>query len=244
MTICLAFLFFFAKADITTSLDSAKNFYTKGDFYEAQLIYQRLADDNYSSVELYYNLGNCYFRGEQFAPAIYYYEKALQIDPRHEKALANLKIANSRIPDKINRMEPVFYIIWYNALQQMLSSNGWAYAGLGSLMITVVFAIVYLLSGKRSIKILGFSMAVIFLITTAAAIFFSIKQKQAAENPKTAIVFEDVMIKSSPSNEGNNLFEIHEGLKVSITDTLNNWSEIKLPDGKHGWATSASLKRL
>ncbi|HQL70897.1 MAG TPA: tetratricopeptide repeat protein [Bacteroidales bacterium] len=226
------------------AVDTARNHYTRGEFYEAQLIYQQLADSNYSSYELFYNLGNCYFRGEQFAQAIYYYEKALQLKPGDENAETNLRIANSRITDKMQVIQPVFYIRWYNAITLWFSSDAWAVGFVISLCLCVACAIFFLLMRKRNLKILGFMMAALFLIFSVLSLHFSIKERSLTKFSKNAIVFEDTMVKSSPSSDGNNLFEIHKGLKVSVTDTLNNWSEIRLPDGKTGWAESWVLKRL
>lgn len=232
----------FAGTDVL--IDSARNHYTRGDFYEAQLIYQQMLDSNYSSYELYFNLGNCYFRSEQFAQAIYYYEKALQLKPADENAHANLRIAGSRITDKINVIQPVFYIRWYNAVTLWFSSDAWAVGFVIFLILSVGSAVLFLLMRRRSIKKMSFALGAVFLVITIASLHFSVKQRQLTQHSQYAIVFEDLMVKSSPSDDGNNLFEIHKGLKVTVTDTLNNWSELRLPDGKKGWAVSSGLKRL
>lgn len=226
------------------NLDSAKNMYLKGDYYEAQVIYQNLADSGYVAHELFYNLANCYFRNEQYAQAIYYYEKSLQLKPRDESALKNLDIANSRITDKISVLAPVFYVNWYRNVQQWFSSDAWAWGFVLLLGFSVASVVLYLLAARRSLKKTGFSLAAVFLILSLISLHYSVVQRDAILHSNYAIVFDDVMIKSSPSTDGNNLFEIHKGLKVSITDTLNNWTEIRLPDGKQGWAESSALKKL
>ncbi|NLA25180.1 MAG: tetratricopeptide repeat protein [Bacteroidales bacterium] len=231
-------------AHVQTMLDTAKNYYTQGDFYEAQLIYQQLVDEDYNSYELFYNLGNCYFRGEQFAQAIYYYEKALQLKPNDENTQVNLRIANSRIPDKLNVLEPVFYAKWYNSVLKNFSANAWAIWFLILVVLAFVCGIIYLFSSARSIKKLGFISAIVLLVFAFISIHFSVKQRNNTKFSNHAIVFEDLMVKSSPGEDGNNLFEIHKGLKVSVGDTLSNWSEIRLPDGKTGWALSEGLKKL
>ena len=64
------------------------------------------------------------------------------------------------------------------------------------------------------------------------------------QNNGAIIITPTVTVKSSPSISGKNLFVVHEGLKVTITDSINNWKEIKLSDGKQGWILTSDLTEI
>ncbi|MDR2836259.1 MAG: tetratricopeptide repeat protein [Bacteroidales bacterium] len=225
-------------------IDSAFNCYMNKDYESTIKIYTNLYNQNYSSADLFYNLGNCYIETKDIANAIYFYEKALILSPNDEDILYNLKIANARIKDKVEVLPEIFYISWFKQLMSLMSSDSWAISAIISLIITLLLVFLFLFSNKSKIKKLCFYISILTLLITILTIIFSAKSAKNTINNKFAIIFESTMVKSSPNEEGSNLFEINEGLKVEIKDSINSWYEIKLSDGKDGWIHSENCKKL
>lgn len=225
-------------------LDSAKNLYIASEYYEAQLIYESLVEEGFISPELYYNLGNCYYKSELLAPAIFYYEKALKLSPGDEDIRHNLEIAYSKIANKVNAVPEIFYIKWFNSVRNLLSSNTWAWICIITFSFTLFIIILLLMSKRRGIKKIGIYISTVLGLAAILSFSFAYSQKKYQMSSKHAIVFEAAMVKSSPSFDGNNLFEIQEGLKVQILDTLDNWAQIRIPDGKRGWVQSNQIKKF
>lgn len=89
---------------LESSWQSANQFYSDGNYEDAVNQYESILNSGYESSELYFNLGNAYFKLNQIPSAILYYEKARKLAPEDEQINFNLSLANSRIVDK---MEPL-----------------------------------------------------------------------------------------------------------------------------------------
>jgi SH3-like domain-containing protein len=83
------------------------------------------------------------------------------------------------------------------------------------------------------------------LVISAISIYFSgVQYNRYAKSNKAIVFAPTVTLKSSPDKEGFDLMIIHEGLKVEVTDSLNNWYEIKLPDGNKGWTEKQNVRKI
>lgn len=72
----------------------------------------------------------------------------------------------------------------------------------------------------------------------------SIQNKQSV-HPDYGIVFSSSLTaKSSPDPGGTDLFVIHEGVKVKITDQVGSWIRIRLADGNEAWVPGNSVERI
>ncbi len=233
----------FAK-DIKTDTDSALNYYLKSDFEKALAIYEDLFNQGYGSSDLFYNMGNCYYNMGDLANAIYFYEKAIILNPSDKDIIHNLQIANSKIRNKTDEIPEVFYKRWYKSVVSLCSTDKWAIISIISFVLCLGAVAVYLFTKSISIRKSGFYSAIVFLVISAFSLIFAINQSKKITINNFAIVFETSLIKSGPSDESTNLFEVNEGLKVEITDSLNSWYNIKLADGKQGWIISDNVKKL
>ena len=80
-----------------------------------------------------------------------------------------------------------------------------------------------------------------FAITFALAF----QRLEMDKRNKPAIVFAaETSVKNDPNPNGQELFQLHEGTKVQILETFENWDKIKLSDGKTGWIKTADIKPL
>ena len=192
---------------------------------------------------LYYNLGNAYYKHNEFAKAILNYERALLLNPGNEDARFNLEMANTHIVDKIDPVGKFFLSVWIDSLRNFLSSNTWAVIGIGSFLLFIGGLYLYLFSKSVKAKKFGFFGGIILFLIAVLANWFAWGLNSKLKARSEAIVFAaTVPVKSSPAESGTDLFILHEGTKVSILSKLGDWSEVKISDGNRGWLPSSSIE--
>ncbi len=228
-----------------TLLDSANAAYSRKQYDAAVDYYKKILELGYVAPEVYYNLGNSYFKQNKITDAIYYYEKALKLAPNDQDIKYNLSIANQYITDKIKPVPEFFLTKIVHKTADLMSSNQWAITSLVVFIIVVVSALWFLFTRSMSMKKTALYIVIIGLFVSSVSLYFSGLQYRRYIKSNKAIVFAPtVTIKSSPDKEGNDLMIIHEGLKVEITDSLNNWYEIRLPDGNKGWTEKQNVRKI
>lgn len=223
----------------------ANNYYEKAQFDKAIDKYQDIIKGGFMSFDLYFNLGNAYYKTHDYKSAILYYEKAKLLKPGNKDVNFNLDLARANIVDKINPIPEVFFITGIKWIRNQVSADGWGILSTFTFIIALGLFLLYLLSGKLNLRKLGFWIGVVmlFLAITSFLMGFQLLQAQRAGN--TAIVFTpSVTIKSSPSETGTNLFVLHEGTKVQILDRLNDWREIRIADGNRGWIKVSDIETI
>ena len=221
----------------------ADSAYVRGEYQQAINDYEALLKQG-ASADLYYNLGNAYYRTENIPQAILNYERALLLSPGDRDIRFNLQIARSKTFDKIVPESEMFFVTWYRSLVSMMSVDGWARTALIALGLTIILLLVYLFSDKLWLRKVGFFGGVALLLVFLAGNLFAWQQKQDLLNRKGAIIFAPaVTVKSTPAVNGTDLFILHEGTKVTITDgSMKDWKEIRIADGKEGWIETKQIK--
>lgn len=234
-----------AMAGLTDSLDMARNYYQQSEYTKAAEVYLALYKSGYQSDELCYNIGNTYYKMGDYVNAVLYYERALKLNPEDEDLLHNLEKVRATQVDKIDVIPDFFMGIWYESVLSLLSSNAWAW--LGALCFIVALACAYFFLFGQTVKTrrATFAVGVVLLFFSAVSVSFSASQKTYFETHDTAIVFSpSVTVKSEPSQNSEDLFVIHEGLKVNVTQFEGAWVRIKLSDGKQGWMLKESIELI
>ncbi|MGC8865354.1 MAG: tetratricopeptide repeat protein [Bacteroidales bacterium] len=227
-----------------TMIDSATSAYTKGHYEAAIYWYEKVIATGNESAALYYNLGNAWFKRNEMAPAIYYYEKALLLDPSDEDILFNLKVANSRIVDKIDVVPDLFFERWWKSLYTLFTGDTWAWLSLIFLALFLAALGWFLLSNRPGLKRTGFYSALLFLLMGVLSYTFASKNHYRQTHHTHGIIFEpSVTVKSSPDENSVDLFVLHEGTKVQLSDSLNSWVKIKIANGSVGWIPGNTLRR-
>ena len=229
-----------AHAVTKAEADSA---YVRGQYQQAIAHYEALLKQG-ASADLYYNLGNAYYRTENIPEAVLNYERALLLSPGDRDIRFNLQIARSKTFDKIVPESEMFFVTWYRSLVSMMSVDGWARTALVALALTIILLLVYLFSERIWLRKAGFFGGVALLVLFVGANIFAWQQKKDLLNRKGAIIFAPaVTVKSTPAANGTDLFILHEGTKVVITDgSMKEWKEIRLADGKEGWIESKHIR--
>ena len=191
------------------------------------------------SSELYYNLGNCYYKTNDWANAIWHYEKSLQLN-NNEKTIHNLELSKLKIIDRIEPLPQLFYKKWWINLTQTLNTEIWQFLALSGI---VLIFIIQLITQFTSLKVKNITK--IFSITTLMILLLTQTSYHNNYSKEEAIIFsETITVNSAPTINSTNLFTLHEGSKIEILDNIGNWINIKIANGNRGWITRNSIKEL
>lgn len=222
---------------------NADSAYARQQYQQAIKDYEELLHDGVSA-ELYYNLGNAYYRTDNITRAVLNYERALLLSPGDGDIRFNLQMARSKTIDKITPESEMFFVTWYHALVNIMSVDGWARTALVSFALAIVLALAYLFSARIWVRKVGFFGGLAFIAVFILANLFAYQQRQEFVNRTGAIIISSaVPVKSTPSKSGTDLFILHEGTKVEITDgTMRGWKEIRVADGKEGWIETSKIE--
>ena len=222
----------------------ADSAYINNDFASAVYLYENILANQGESADVYYNLGNSYYKMDNIAKAILNYEKALLLNPGNGDIRFNLELAQSKTVDKVTPMSEMFFITWTKSLINTMNEKGWARMGITTFIIMLVALALYFFSKKIALKKTSFMVAVIMLLVCIISNIFASSQKTDAQNHDTAIIMApSVTVKSTPNEGGTELFILHEGRKVNIKDnTMREWKEIQLEDGNAGWVPASVIE--
>lgn len=245
-------LFFLTQLMGASLVDSLQNeisignsLYQQGNYESALEHYLKVVDNQYKNSNLYYNIGNTYYKLEELGNAILWYERALLLSPNNADIKHNIAFVNQELEDKIDHLPQLFISGWYNSLSQLFNSKQWAIVSIIAAFSLVASILGYLFIRHRVSQHLLISLAVISLILSILSTHFSYHQINSRIKKPQAIVMSSVITgKSTPDEKGTDLFVIHEGLKVVITDQLNDWVEIQLPNGEKGWVNYQAVEKI
>ncbi len=242
-------LFLAANLILAQSADSlfveANKLYQQENYVESLTLYEQIEAGNLASDDLYFNMANAYYKTNKVAPSVYYYEKALLLNPNHADAAYNLTFARRMGIDNIEALPKSIGQKFTDSIILKLSYNAWAYV---AVICSFLFALLFLLyhfaysSGRKRVYFITSILSAILIIVT---VLFAYSNYEHVRNYKTAIVFAEVSdVKSAPSSSGEIDFELHEGTKVQLLESLDDWRKIKIADGKIGWIAAADIKEL
>ncbi len=219
--------------------------YAQEEYQRAAQMYEQLLKKGVSP-DLYYNLGNSYYRMDNITQAVINYERALLLSPGDRDIRVNLQLARSKTIDKIVPESEMFFVTWYRSLVNLMSVDSWAWTALLSLVVAIILALLYLFAASIAIRKVGFFGALIFVLVFAFSNLFAWQQKDALTNRRGAIIIRSaVPVKSTPAKNGTDLFILHEGTKVTITDgSMKGWKEIRVGDGKEGWLETNQIEMI
>ena len=197
------------------------------------------------SAELYFNLANAHYKLNHIAPSIYNYEKALQLAPNDKDIKNNMAFAKNMTIDAIDTVPEVGLSRFLKTVANSFSFDGWAYFAVFAMFVFVALYLLYYFNASTAKKRVAFVSSVLFLLTSVVASAFAFHKYNLDKADRPAIVFaQEAQVNSEPNMRSVEAFKLHEGTKVQILDTLNNWKQIKLTDGKTGWIPAQDIKAL
>lgn len=219
--------------------------YENADYEGAINSFQSIVEAGYSSPEVYYNLGNCFYKLGQLPNSILYFEKALKIRPDDKDIAHNLSIANSMITDRVEPLPETIFSKIGTAVLSTFSIDGWAWVAVVIIFLASLSFFIYRTSNKISIKKIFFFNAILLTGFFTFSILFAEIQRNKTLNEEFAIVFSPtVNLLSEPKSGSTKLYVIHEGLKVQIIENQDNWIKVSLADGNIGWIKNSDIIKI
>ncbi len=232
-----------SKSDQMAAIENANHQYSQGFFDHALELYFQVIESEYVSPELYYNIGNTYFKLNRIPEAILYYEKALKLLPGDENIQFNLRMANTRIVDRIEVLPELFYMRWLKALLSFRPADFWAKLSIIFIFGLFSLAAIGLASKNPWMRKTTFYTALLMVFLSITTLLLAYGSYQNITSQKDAIIFEPaVAVKSAPAEGSTDLFLIHEGTKVHIIDQVGEWQEVRIASGSTGWVQSGVLR--
>jgi tetratricopeptide (TPR) repeat protein len=224
---------------------SANDLYKNNKFEEAVALYQKIESNGLVSTELFYNLGNSFYKLNKVGPSIYYYEKALKLDPLNVDVKNNLVFAKRLALDNIEELPKSIFQKFNKNYLQKLSYNQWAIVVVVFSVLGSLFFLLFYFANNSTTKRVYFIVSSLGFILLTVSFLITYNQYSFSENNKQAIVFaEKTDVRNAPTLNSEEVFTLHEGAKVLVLDTVDNWKKIKLVDGKLGWIIAEEIKEL
>lgn len=226
--------------------ESANALYQKGQYKEAAQVYENIIkEDKLHSAEVYFNLGNCYYKLNQVAPSIYNYEKALVLKPNDPETLNNLKFAKKLTIDEIKEVPKVGFAKLIHNFTSIFDYNTWAKISVVLGFVFLLSFIGYYFSNATLAKRIYFVGMFIILVAFALSISAGMSEKNHFENDRVAIVFSELsQVRHEPKKSSNGIILLHEGAKVYVLESIAGWKKIELTDGTQGWIDSSTIKEV
>ena len=245
LTFLLILLSFSAEAQNEALFNTATDAYNAGDYNKAIENYLEIIEAGQHSAELYFNLGNSYYKLNQVAPSIYYYEKALLLKPNDAEIKNNLAYAQNMTLDAIEVMPETGLSKIYNDITGFLSFDQWAYVAVVLMILFVLLYIGFYYLKYATQKRFAFITSIISMFAAIVSIVFAFLQFSDFKADRPAIVFDnEVKVTSEPNKRSQAVFTLHEGTKLNVLEELKDYRKIRIADGQTGWLTSESIKLL
>lgn len=234
---------------LTSLFSQANTYYAEGNYAEAAAQYEQIiasTSDEMSSdyAVVYYNLGNAYFKQGELAQSILAYERALRLQPSFKDAKHNLQFAQSRIVDNIEDTHSFFLSNWLKAVRNALSERTWVMLSISLFLLTLVGFFFFAFSHTIWLRKTAFYTSLVALLISVCACANAGSLHQRDTERAEAIITQGIVnAKASPDRSGTELFTIHEGTKVKITETIGEWCCIEVGNNI-GWMPLAHLERI
>ena len=237
---------FLTGAQNNTEFDKGNALYNEGNYKAAIQAYEVILEKGLHSAELYYNLANCFYKLNKVGPTIYFYEKALMLDPKDPEILNNLAFAEKMRIDKIELIPEMGLVKLIKNILDLFKLDTWAFICIVFMLTFIGFFIAYYLNQSAKKKRLFFVFGCLSALLVSACFGFVHQKNKRMESQTFGILYsQKVRVQSDPNLKSDAAFELHEGTKVQLLETFQgNWTKIKLQDGKTGWIPNNDVKAL
>jgi len=243
--IALALIFFsagtlFADNEAADIYNRANKLYAEKKYSKALELYGELVDRGIENPALYYNLANTYFKAGMIGRAVLYYERALHLKPLDREIRANLKFVRMSLTDKIS---PLYSESTYRALQTIFAVFNLKVILIIELLFFSAFCALFILyslshSVTNSLKKFILVCGILFAISVAGMFAYMSNEKN---HPAGIVLDKAVDVNSSPISESEKTFELHEGTKVKIIESRDEWVRFRIADGREGWVRADTI---
>lgn len=219
--------------------------YEEGNYELALTTYREINASGKESADLYYNMANAAYRSNNIGYAILYYEKSLKLDPSHEDARHNLEFVSRYKVDTFEGVPEFFLRNWARKLVNTLSEKSWSMLSFLLFLGLLAGMLVFLFSRRLTLKKAGFVIALGALLLFLVAFSSALMRHHQIVHPEEGIITApSVVVRSSPSETGTELFVLHEGTKVKVNEVVSGWQNIRVVDGREGWITTSDFESI
>lgn len=226
-----------------TLFEEGNTAYNEGDYATAINKYEQILENGETSSEVYYNLGNAHFKANNLAPSIYYYEKGLQLNPNDTDLLNNRAIAQNMVIDDVEGVQETGAFRLWNEAVSSLGYNEWAWIAITFAVFFAILFLLYYISTKSGLKRTFFGLSILSLLATLITLTFAFQQKDHFSNNNYAIIFSSqAPVYAEPSLRGDEIFVLHEGTKIEVQETYQNWVKFELSNGIQGWMDKSNVR--
>ena len=241
----LAMICFGGTSAKAVTKNNADTEYQKGNYQQAIRDYEEILK-NGESAEIYFNLGNAYYRTDNITKAVLNYERARLLSPGDDDINFNLQFARSKTIDKITPESEMFFVTWYKSLVNFTSVDNWAKTGILCIVLALLLVLLYLFGPQLMLRKIGFFGGLAFFVIFLLSNLFAFQQKQALDNRTGAIIISpSVNIKKTPAKNSADQFVLHEGTRVDIIDKgMTDWRCIRVGDGREGWIETKAIEEI
>ena len=241
----LAMICFGSTSAKAVTKNNADTEYQKGNYQQAIRDYEEILK-NGESAEIYFNLGNAYYRTDNITKAVLNYERARLLSPGDDDINFNLQFARSKTIDKITPQSEMFFVTWYKSLVNFTSVDNWAKTGILCIVMALLLVLLYLFGPQLMLRKIGFFGGLAFFVIFLLSNLFAFQQKQALDNRTGAIIMApSVNIKKTPAKNSTDQFVLHEGTRVDIIDKgMTDWRCIRVGDGREGWIETKAIEEI
>ena len=227
------------------NFDKATTLYQKGDYTQAAAVYSSILKSGKESSALYYNLGNTYYKLNNVPESIYYYEKALQLDPENADAKNNLIFANQMKVDAITPLPKTWVRQLSDGIVGLFSAHTWAVLSIIGVFAFVLSFLLYYFVERTALKRTFFCLMLVFLFFAVGSYTLAHFCHKQVSQTQYAILFDKTVRVFSDANAySSEVMQLHEGTKVEIIEDTKDWVKIRLVNGKTGWTKVGSLRKL
>ncbi|MEE8341234.1 MAG: SH3 domain-containing protein [Candidatus Neomarinimicrobiota bacterium] len=241
LTLAVSTLFAQAVIEADSLYENGNQAMLQENFESAIENYHLILDQGHSHPDLFYNLGNAYYRLDRFGAAVWAYEKGLQLTPRDKDLRFNLLIVNARVRDRIEMPKTILSLEQYRSLKKSATLSDII---LIASAIFMLGAFVYFLKKYYQWRSIWISriISAFFVLSIVVHLMALDKYFEISDTKNVIIVMPEVDIYSAPFARSETvLFRLHEGVKAEITQEQSGWVEIILIDGKKGWLESEKV---
>lgn len=235
--------------------EKADSLYEKQDYQQAAELYNQCLSTEGTSSDIYYNLGNAYYRLGRTSQAILAYERALRLNPANTDARTNLEFVNARIVDKKGETGSFIYNTIVD-ITNLAHSNTWAILAMVAFILTIAGVCVYIFLDRITLRKIGFFGSIITALLFVAFVLLSINARSIAEDTSNAIITAETSMLSTvprtPANHDEEAMLLHEGTKVRILRTIalqsdsigNTWHEVQVDNRHRAWINNADIEKI
>ena len=234
-----------AQINLESIFSEANELYNKGSYIEAINNYKEIIKNDFHSAELYYNLGNAYYRLDSIASSVYYYEKALQLNPNDREIIDNLELINKTLVDEIDPITIPLIESILNSISNIFYFETWGYISIFFSFLIVALFLSYYFANSSRIKRLTFVLLCISSIFMLVSLINGNKGYNNYINNEYAVIYSyETDLKTEPNYRSETLFMLHEGTKIQVLENYNNWIKIRLVNGQVGYIQLIDVKIL